>query len=76
MRNHFLNNKDYKMRSSYDIYSSNNIDELFGKEYEIPFTTMNYRRNKTLDYIWYSDFSFEVSKLLRLPKKSELVKYI
>ena len=88
IQNSFLKDLNYKMRSSYDIYNSKNIDidynkdtddnemngneELYGYKFEPLFTTLNFKRCETIDYIWYSEKEFKVIELLKIPNKEEL----
>eukprot|EP01091_Cochliopodium_minus_P015179 TRINITY_DN5320_c0_g1_i1.p1 TRINITY_DN5320_c0_g1~~TRINITY_DN5320_c0_g1_i1.p1 ORF type:complete len:385 (+),score=117.50 TRINITY_DN5320_c0_g1_i1:124-1278(+) len=71
-----------KMRSCYDIYKSISLDreKVFknfleiesGESFEPDFTTFNFKRNITIDFIFYNSFSFEVLKLLELPSVESL----
>lgn len=67
MSEKFLSNLKYKMRSSYDIYSSKDIEKEYGDQYEPLFTTVTHKRCETIDYIWYSQDHFQVSQLLEIP---------
>jgi mRNA deadenylase 3'-5' endonuclease subunit Ccr4 len=69
MNDSFLNEQKYSMRSAYDCYKSGGNE--FGKNFEPDFTTVNYKRCQTIDYIWYSSNTFEVFELLKIPDESE-----
>eukprot|EP01080_Neovahlkampfia_damariscottae_P007907 gene7907-12375_t len=71
MQSSFLKKLNYKMRSSYDIYSSTNLNE-FGANYEPNHTTVNFKRCETIDYIWYSSDLLNILELLKIPDEDEL----
>lgn len=68
----FLSNLKYRMRSSYDIYNSKDIEKEHGSNFEPLFTTITHKRCETIDYIWYSEGHFQVSQLLEIPNEKEL----
>ena len=83
MQNMFLRNHDEPMRSAYDSYLLSDTDDdgmvmdlekghQGGAAFEPPFTTVNYRRRWTIDYIWYSSNTLRASKLLKIPSEAEL----
>ena len=65
------------IRSSFDIYLSllNNKERVYknfeevenGASFEPPYTTFNFKRNETIDYIFYNNHAFQVKSLIEIP---------
>ena len=72
----FCKNHKINFRSAYDIYkklmNNEEINDQYGFDFEPNFTTFNYRRRWTIDYIFYNMNSLKVTHLLKLPTSSEL----
>jgi CCR4-NOT transcription complex subunit 6 len=72
MSTSFLSSQNIKMRSSYDCFKSKNSEE-YGSDFEVDFTTFNFRRSWTIDYIWYmEDNKLELNSLLGNPSRESL----
>eukprot|EP01135_Chromosphaera_perkinsii_P006851 Nk52_evm6s621 gene=Nk52_evmTU6s621 len=84
MTNKFLSEAGVRMRSAYDIYGNfDGIKEEIviedesacGKEFEPPFTTCNFKRCWTIDYIFYSSKYLSVSGILEIPQEEHVRRY-
>jgi len=75
----FLRHQGVRMRSAYDVYTLVKESRLeaiqrgeHGAEYELPYSSINFKRQHTIDYIWYSEDLFELNSLLDIPSEVEL----
>eukprot|EP00126_Sphaerothecum_destruens_P008738 Sdes_comp20330_c0_seq1m14020 len=78
MSQEFLQGAGCRMRSAYDIYKLRKgpSDEIilteespFGAAYEPDFTSVNFKRCWTIDYIWYSSGNILTTGLLEIPSE-------
>ena len=84
MTSKFLSETGMRMRSAYDIYGhyKGNGDEInvaeeeqYGKLFEPPFTTINFKRCWTIDYIFYSSKYLTTTGVLEIPSEEHMRRY-